>query len=218
MAENKKSVLLYCDLIHTVEHLPDEFAGKLFKHLLAYINDQDPQTDDVMLKVAFEPIKQALKRDLKKWDKIKEKRSEAGLKSAEARRNKKEQDATNSTSVKSVEQTSTNPTVSVNGNVSVNVSVNDILLEKETKAFDLFWNAYDKKTGDKSKCKSKFLNLSEKDRLLIMEFIPKYKLSQPENKYRKDPITFLNQKGWTHEILESNTANINPTKLTTSFR
>ena len=65
MAENKKSVLIYCDLIHTVEHLPDELAGKLFKHILEYVNDRDPQTDDVLLKIAFEPIKQQLKRDLK---------------------------------------------------------------------------------------------------------------------------------------------------------
>ena len=36
MAENKKSFVLYCDLIHTVEQLPDEVAGKLFKLILNY--------------------------------------------------------------------------------------------------------------------------------------------------------------------------------------
>ena len=30
MAEGKKTVLLYCDLIHTIEKLSDEQAGKLF--------------------------------------------------------------------------------------------------------------------------------------------------------------------------------------------
>ena len=80
MAKDKKSVLVYCDLIHTVEHLPDELAGKLFKHFLAYVNDQDPQTDDVMLKIAFEPIKQQLKRDLKKYNNIVERNRKNGSK------------------------------------------------------------------------------------------------------------------------------------------
>lgn len=80
MAENKKSVLIYCDLIHTVKHLPDELAGKLFKHFLAYVNDENPQTDDVMLKIAFEPIKQQLKRDLQKYNNIVERNKKNGAK------------------------------------------------------------------------------------------------------------------------------------------
>jgi len=80
MAKDKKSVLIYCDLIHTVEHLPDELAGRLFKHLLEYVNDRDPQTDDVMLKIAFEPIKQQLKRDLQKYNNIVERNRANGAK------------------------------------------------------------------------------------------------------------------------------------------
>ena len=82
MAENKKSVLLYCDLIHTVEKLDNETAGELFKHYLRYINDLDPKTESVLVDVVFEPIKQNLKRDLKKWEDKIDKRSEAGKKSA----------------------------------------------------------------------------------------------------------------------------------------
>ena len=80
MAKDKKSVLIYCDLIHTVKHLPDELAGRLFKHLLAYVNDEDPQTDDVILKIAFEPIKQQLKRDLQKYNNIVERNKINGAK------------------------------------------------------------------------------------------------------------------------------------------
>jgi len=68
MAQNKKSFILYTDLIHTVDQLNEEQAGKLFKHILAYVNDLNPKTDDVITKIAFEPIKQQLKRDLQKWD------------------------------------------------------------------------------------------------------------------------------------------------------
>jgi hypothetical protein len=70
MATDKKSFLLYCDLIHTVEQLTDEQAGHLFKHILRYVNDEEPQTDNVITRIAFEPIKQSLKRDLQKYEDI----------------------------------------------------------------------------------------------------------------------------------------------------
>ena len=71
MAEEKKSFLLYVDLIHTIRKLPDDKAGILFKHILSYVNDEDPITDDFVVDLTFEPIKQQLKRDLQKWDKHK---------------------------------------------------------------------------------------------------------------------------------------------------
>ncbi len=85
MAENKKGFLLYCDLLHTVEKLNDEQAGKLFKHVLQYVNDLNPETEDILLQVCFEPIKQNLKRDLRKYESTCVKRSEAGKKGMEKR-------------------------------------------------------------------------------------------------------------------------------------
>ncbi len=68
MAKDKKSVLLYCDLIHTVEKMDDETAGAFFKHYLRYINDLNPKTDNIVVDLTFESVKQNLKRDLKKWE------------------------------------------------------------------------------------------------------------------------------------------------------
>ena len=85
MAENKKSFLLYCDLIHTVQKLNDEQAGKLFKHVLEYVNDLNPATEDIITDLCFEPIKQNLKRDLRKYESTCEKRSEAGKKGMQKR-------------------------------------------------------------------------------------------------------------------------------------
>lgn len=76
MAENKRSVLLYCDIIHTVEELDDVDAGLLFKHYLRYINDQNPEPPSKLIKIVFEPIKQNLKRDLRKWEEKSVKNSE----------------------------------------------------------------------------------------------------------------------------------------------
>ena len=99
--------------------LPNELAGKLFKHIYSYVNDENPVNDNPMINLAFEPIKLQLKRDLIKWLDTKEGRSKAGKASAEARRNKNEQELTNLTNVDFVEQTLTNPTVNVNDNVNV---------------------------------------------------------------------------------------------------
>ena len=76
--KGKKSVLLYCDIIHTIEKLDDENAGLLFKHYLRYINDQEPEPPNLLIEIAFEGIKQNLKRDLKSWENKTELRSKSG--------------------------------------------------------------------------------------------------------------------------------------------
>jgi hypothetical protein len=132
MAQNKKSFVLYSDSQGLVNQLPDDVAGRLLKHIFAYVNDEEPKTDELLVNIAFEPIKMQLKRDLIKWDETKEVRSKAGLASAEARRLKKEnqQNSTNSTSVDFVENNLTKSTVSVNVNDNVNVTT----IEKENSA------------------------------------------------------------------------------------
>jgi len=134
MAKDKKGFILYADLIKVVSKLPDEIAGRLFKIILSYVNDLDVSIDDLLLEIAFEPIKNQLKRDLIKFEGVKSKRSDAGKRSAELRALKKEeQNATNSTSVESVQQSSTNPTVTdtVNDTVTVTDKVKDINKQKE---------------------------------------------------------------------------------------
>lgn len=78
MDEDKKGFILYKDLIHTVEKMPDDKAGQLLKHILLYVNDKNPETDDLIIQLTFEPIKQQLKRDLKKYKNTLEGKSNAG--------------------------------------------------------------------------------------------------------------------------------------------
>ena len=80
MAENKKSFLLYCDLIHTVKKMPKEKIGDLFLTILEYVNDQNPVVDDMIIDLVFEPIKQQLKRDLAKYESIVERNRKNGAK------------------------------------------------------------------------------------------------------------------------------------------
>lgn len=79
---------------------------------------------------------------------------------------------------------------------------------KETKeeikytclTFEDFWDLYDKKVGKPNAIKL-FEKTTEKERELIKAYIPKYKLSKPEVKYRKDPERFLKNRVWEDEII-----------------
>ena len=78
MAENKKGFILYADQKELFTQLNDEQAGKLIKHIFRYVNDENPVSEDVIINIAFTPIKQHLKRDLDKFNETKERRSKAG--------------------------------------------------------------------------------------------------------------------------------------------
>lgn len=140
MAENKKSFVLYCDLIHTVSKMPSDKAGELFKHILEYVNDKNPETDDLIIQLTFEPIKQQLKRDLTAWEIERLQRSIAGKKGMESRwGNKDNSDNTVITEDKSVIPVITNITDNVT--VTVNDTVNEI--EKKDSKPD-----FEKKSGN----------------------------------------------------------------------
>ena len=113
MATGKKSFILYCDQRGTWERLSDEQAGKLIKHVLAYVNDENPESDFVT-ELAFEGIKRALKADLIKYEQIKTKRVEAGRKGGKQTQAKQA----------SATFAQANQAVNVNGNVNVTDTVN----------------------------------------------------------------------------------------------
>jgi hypothetical protein len=113
MANGKKSFVLYADLIKSVEHLTDEELGKLFKHILLYVNDEHPALEDRLLLTAWKPIERSLKEDLKKWEDKIEKRKEAGRKGGLAKASNAKQNLANLAVSDSV-------TVTVTDNVSDN--------------------------------------------------------------------------------------------------
>ncbi len=119
MAKDKKSFILYVDQKDLFNKLPDEIAGKLIKHIYSYVNDENPESKDLIVNIAFEPIKQQLKRDLKLFEEKRVKRSEAGLAGA----NKRWQEMANdSKRINAMAKIADN----VNDNVNVNVISKDI--------------------------------------------------------------------------------------------
>jgi hypothetical protein len=117
--EGKKSFVLYTDQREVFEELSDEDAGKLIKHIFSYVNDENPETNDKLIRLAFLPIKTQLKRDLKIWDEKKHFRSEAGKKGGLAK-------ASNATKSLAKPSNATNDLANLAVNVNVNGNVNDI--------------------------------------------------------------------------------------------
>lgn len=77
MADGKNTIVIYRDWKNIFDKLTDDEAGRLIKHLFAYVNDENPQCDR-LIELVFEPIKLTLKRDLKHWETVIERRREAG--------------------------------------------------------------------------------------------------------------------------------------------
>ena len=122
MAEGKKSFIAYSDWYGTFKALPDEIAGQLIKYIFSYVNDEEPQPhENYVVNALFEQVKATLKRDLDKWDKQREQRSQAGKKSAELRAAKSNDRST------TVNEKVRKATVSVN--VNDNVNDNTIVIE-----------------------------------------------------------------------------------------
>lgn len=73
---------------------------------------------------------------------------------------------------------------------------------KEKIDFNVFWDFYKKKVGEKEKIKKKWDKLSLADQEAVLDYLPKYIAAQPEKRYRKNPETFLNNKSWNDEIID----------------
>lgn len=139
MAKDKKGFILYADQKAIFDQLPNEKAGELIKFIFSYVNDENPQTDDLIIKLGFTPIQQQLKRDLVKYEETKEKRSEAGKAGA----NKRWQNvAEDSKRIKGIAK------IAVNDNVNVKDKVIESIEERKSKFYDsltLYVDEYPKK-------------------------------------------------------------------------
>jgi hypothetical protein len=193
MAENKKSFISYCDWGETFDELDDAQAGKLVKHLFNYVRDRKPESDQIT-KLLFIPIKQTLKRDLTKYKTYVEKQRENGSKGGRPKNPKKPKEPTGY---------SGNPTEPKKADsVSDSVNVNDSVID--SISFEIFWNLYDKKVGNKSKLVKKWDKLKEGTQLQILKHVELYIQSTQEKRFRKNPETYFNNESWNDEIIEVN--------------
>ena len=165
MAKDKKSFLLYSDLLDKIEMLTIEERGILFTHLLEYVNDKEPVLTDRLLLAAWKPIELELKRDLKKYEVAKENKANGGrlgnlkrwnldlyedvinknitLDEAETIAINRKVSHTDSNLSHTIASVAVNDNVNVNDNVSVNVNdINNInynnTVISKNDAFEIF--------------------------------------------------------------------------------
>lgn len=114
------------------------------------------------------------------------------------------------------------------GTVSVdkqynNITKNNITSDVEQKEFlfECFWKMYEKKTGKKDVNK-KWMKLSIDEMQHILNVVPEYVKSTPDEKYRKNPMTYLNGRHWEDEIIyksiNTDTTNEQLREITTAAR
>lgn len=133
MAENKKSFILYSEWKELFESLDDCHCSELIRHIFRYVNDEDPELINPVLKPVWLVLQPVLKRDLKKWEGQKEQRSLAGKKSAESRQRP-------STTVNERQRPSTvNVNVNVNENV-INKGFIDLNEQELSQAFEFMFH------------------------------------------------------------------------------
>jgi len=153
MAAGKKSFLFYTDWVDTFKKMPKDKGYDLLMHILSYVNDENPETDDILIDAVFQQIKNTLKRDLNNWENQQQQRKEAGLKSAEIR--KRNATSVNERSISSTDNVSVSDNVNdsdkiIKANAFVNYSVKDLFnyLQSDKhniQAIECYWNLFAEK-------------------------------------------------------------------------
>lgn len=87
-----------------------------------------------------------------------------------------------------------------NENKDINKDENEVEI---WPTFEDFWNGYNKKIGSKANVEKKFKKLNQDTKELIMNYIFDYVKATPDKQYRVNPETFLNQKRWENEIIQT---------------
>ena len=83
-----------------------------------------------------------------------------------------------------------------------NVNVNENVNNNINVSFEKFWNLYNKKVGDKSRCETKWNKLKDKEREKVIETLPAWLKQIKEKQFQPYPETYLNQRRWNDEIIE----------------
>lgn len=108
----KKSFVLYSDILQPIECMSDEQAGELFKAILRKVNNEDIGELSPMASMAYAFIAPKMDDNAEKWEEIKKSRSEAGRRGGLATQAKaktiKENDDCNEQEQASTEQSQAN--------------------------------------------------------------------------------------------------------------
>lgn len=79
----------------------------------------------------------------------------------------------------------------------------DSILDTNDSGFSEWWDMYGKKI-DRGKCEKKWEKLSDAERSACIAATPAYVASTPDIQYRRNPMTYLNNKSWENQIIPRN--------------
>ena len=201
----KESFILYKSFWDPIKGLAPEEKGQLLDAIFQYNIDGSLPELSPVCQMAFQFMKAQFDRDREKYQKIVERNRKNGTKGG---RPVNPDEPTKPTGIsddptkpKKADTDTEDDTDTANDNGTVS-SPDPLKGEKVDKIpFDEFWDLYDKKTGDKTKISKKWNKLSKSIQEEIIDYLPKYKQSQPDKYFRKNPEKFLNNKGWKDEII-----------------
>lgn len=196
-----------------VQKLPDDKAGKLLKLILAHVHGRDVITDDLVIDIAFEPIKAQLTRDAEKWENTCKARSEAGKKGGRPKKQSKANKPIGffekQNKAKKADNDNDNDNVNVNDNVNDNDNENEKTAKasgKDSSDFLEFYDAYPKKRGKadalkawmspKNKCKPDLDELLK----ILNTHIQSNDWTKDNGQFIPNPSTWINQHRWEDEM------------------
>lgn len=169
---------------------PAQFL-ELFEAAYAYIDDEEFEIKDNMVKMAFSSWKIALNYD-KEYHK---ERKANSIKANEAKKKKRE----------------------AKGNILMNSPFDEESAEEHPLAdteeveqypFEEFWKLYGMQIGE-IECRMKWSRMRESTKAKVMEHLPKYVASTPNKQYRAEPFNYLSRGYYNNEIIDRTQTNTN---------
>lgn len=169
---------------------PAQFL-ELFRAAYAYIDDEEFEIKDNMVKMAFSSWKIALNYD-KEYHK---ERKANSIQANEAKKKKREAKGNILMNSPSDEESAEEPPL---------VDVEEV----EKYPFEDFWKLYGMQIGE-IECRKKWSRMRESTKAKVMEHLPKYVASTPNKQYRAEPFNYLSRGYYNNEIIDRTQTNTN---------
>lgn len=199
MENNEKKAGFFCRKVFMEQmkllKTPAQFL-ELFGAAYAYVDEEDFNITDDVVKMAFSSWKLAFDYDKKKDEEYHKERKRISTKANEAKKKKREAKGntlTNSPSNETTEEEEP-PLADVE--------------EVEKYPFEEFWKLYGMQI-DENGCRKKWSRMRESTKAKVMEHLPKYVASTPNKQYRAEPFNYLSRGYYNNEIIDRTQTNTN---------
>jgi len=90
--------------------------------------------------------------------------------------------------------------------------MHDPILDTDDNGFSEWWDMYDKKI-DRGKCEKKWAKLTDAEKRACIAAAPAYVASTPDLQFRRNPMTYLNNKSWENQIIPRNNGTDNKSTI-----